>query len=105
MTELPKTIDARIAITLTNLGELYPVTIPLKGSPEDYLPKDWVLLGTKDLTLDVPQVNQVNLVEKHLKALDQQEQILRSKFSEELDGIHNRRAELLALTYQPTVVA
>lgn len=91
-TQLPKTIDVTIYLYLLPGGDIYGCTTPGCES------QGWTLLSTDIVTMDVPDVNPI---EAELEQLGRRETAVRNQFDDEIGKIKGRRAELLALFWQP----
>lgn len=55
---------------------------------------------TEYVDVDFPPLRDDAVVEKHLKALDDAEADVRTRFQQALNEINNQRQELRAITYQ-----
>jgi hypothetical protein len=92
MKNTPETVEVTIYVYLMSGGGFFGcITAGMEN-------EGWVLLKTKTVTIEVPQVN---LVEIELEQLSKQETVIRAKFDEAMGNIKGRRAELLALEWQP----
>jgi hypothetical protein len=92
MKNTPETVEVTIYVYLMTGGGFFGCTTA--GMENE----GWVLLKTETVTIEAPQVN---LVEIELEQLSKQETVIRAKFDEAMGNIKGRRAELLALEWQP----
>jgi hypothetical protein len=92
MQNLPETVSVTIYLYLMPGGGLFGCTTA--GMDKE----GWVLLSTETKTMAVPPVNPVQV---ELEQLDRQETAIRARFDEAMGNIKGRRAELLALEWQP----
>jgi hypothetical protein len=92
MKNLPETVSVTIYLYLMPGVGLFGCTTA--GMENE----GWVLLKTETVTIEAPKVN---LVEIELEHLSKQETALRARLYEAMGNIKGRRAELLALIWQP----
>jgi hypothetical protein len=95
MKPLPKTTDCTIYIYLLPDGGVYACTT---AGIETQLEHGWKLLGSENVTVAVTKVNPVTA---ELEQLSRRETAVRAQFDEAMGNIKGRRAELLALEWQP----
>lgn len=96
MSTLPKSVEATLYIYLIDCSRVVACTHQGMES------QGWVLLGTETKTVAVPDVNPVEI---ELEQLEKAESEINTKHAEAIGNIRGRRAELVALTYQPEVEA
>ena len=92
MQNLPETFDVAVYLYMLPGGSLHGCTTA------DMEAQGWILLSTEIKTMAVPPVNPVQV---ELEQLDRQETAIRVRFDEAMGNIKGRRAELLALEWQP----
>jgi hypothetical protein len=92
MKNTPETVEVTIYVYLMPGGGFFGCTTA--GMENE----GWVLLKTETVTIEAPLVN---VVEIELEQLSKQETVIRAKFYEAMGNIKGRRAELLALAWQP----
>jgi hypothetical protein len=89
---IPTTFDVKIYLYLVPGGGLYGCTTAGMEA------QGWVLLSAETKTMAVPPINPV---QAELDQLENQETAVRARFDEAMGNIKGRRAELLALEWQP----
>jgi hypothetical protein len=92
MQNLPETFDVEVYLYMLPGGSLFGCTTACMDK------EGWVLLSTETKTMAVPPVNPVQV---ELEQLDRKETAIRARFDEAMGNIKGRRAELLALEWQP----
>lgn len=92
--ELPKTVSNTLYIVKSEYGG--PMITVCDMSEYGY-----VTLGTHEITLDVPQISQTDLVLKQVDVLKTEKQRLQAETQVKLNALDEKIQKLLAITYQP----